>query len=155
MKVVVAVVALLLSACTGQRPDHQVSTVAQQPEQHSSFGGVPPRAVPAWPVPSDAVEHPYGFSMILRNGEGAIRAETNLNQGVVMFVRYFDRENRVTGSGSWFTSMHELSPQMQQVVADMTVGEVRRVWFAAATPERAVVDVHLLRVDPPSSRPAG
>lgn len=155
MKVLVAVVALVLSGCTEQSQEQRKGTVAPQPEQHSASGGVAPSAAPVWPIPDDAIERPYGSAKILKSGSGAMRAEPNINQGVVMFVRYFDRQKRLTGSGSWFTSMHELSPQMQQAVADMKVGEVRRVWFASTTPERAVVDIHLLRVDPPSSRPAG
>lgn len=154
MKVLVAVAALLFGACTEQRQDQGIVTVAQQPEQPSSFRGVSPDGAPAWPIPHDAVERPYGSAKVLKTGDGAVKAEPNLNQGVVMFVRYYDRENRVTGSGSWFTSMQQLPPQMQQAVADMRVGEVRRVWFASAPPARRVVDIHLLRVDPPSSRPA-
>lgn len=155
MKVLILVVALLLNACTEQPRDQRMGTSAQAPEKPSSSGAVPPHAAPVWPVPDDAIERPYGSATILRIGDGAIRARPGLNQGVVMFVRYFDREGHAAGSGSWFTSMHELSTPMQQAVADMRVGELRRVWFASAPPERAIVDIDLLRVDPPSSRPAG
>lgn len=151
MKTLAVAIIVLVSACS--EPQRARDTVPRggRTDQPASFGGVSPDVAPAWPVPQDALERPYGFAKVLKSGDGIVHSGPDQRVGVVMFVRYLDRQSQVTGSGSWFTSLTELNPEMRQVVTDMTVGEVRRVWFRTTTPERTALDIHLLRVDPSRS----